>query len=166
MRARAYCCKRVYVNGRRALTECKLKIAWRRALRAPASVLVHRRRKRGYGVQFSSFCHQALKVITCALCCVAAFQAITCASCCIVVFLYLTFDDSFIARRALFVKYFFTEIENKLVYVNIDGAHVICYCVFIDAAREFPGCVLRKRGGEAWFLAFRARICFQRPAKS
>jgi hypothetical protein len=55
--------------------------------------------------------------------------------------LYLTFDDSFIARRALFVKYFFTESENKLVYVNIDGARVICYCVFIDAAREFPGCV-------------------------
>jgi hypothetical protein len=69
-------------------------------------------------------------------------------------FPYLTFDDSFITRRALFVKYFFTEIENKLVYVNIDGARVICYCVITDAAREFPGCVLRKRGGEAWFSAF------------
>jgi hypothetical protein len=55
--------------------------------------------------------------------------------------LYLTFDDLFIARRALFVKYFFTEIENKLVYVNIDSARVICYCVITDAAREFPGCV-------------------------
>ena len=37
----------------------------------------------------------------------------------IVVFLYLTFDDSFIARRALFVKYFFTENEIIFVYVNL-----------------------------------------------
>ena len=57
----------------------------------------------------------------------------------IVVFLYLTFDASFIARRALFVKYFFTEIENILVYINIDDARVICYCVFIDAARYSQG---------------------------
>ena len=68
--------------------------------------------------------------------------------------LHLTFDDSFIARRALFVKYFFTEIENNLVYINIDDARVICYCVFIDAAREFPGNFLAKTGGEARFLSF------------
>ena len=53
--------------------------------------------------------------------------------------LHLTFDDSFIARRALFVKYLFTEIENNLVYINIDDARVICYCVFIDAARYSQG---------------------------
>ena len=68
--------------------------------------------------------------------------------------LYLTFDDLFIARRALFVKYFFTEKEIILVYVNLTARALYVTASLLTQRGNSLAAFLRKRGGEARFLAF------------